>query len=63
VTNRLPTAVLCHAHTALCIYFLRISVTVNVIDLRDGSANIRIKVTNRFIRYLFVEIKRIIVAH
>lgn len=39
--------------------------TVNNFGLRGGSANFRtcINVTNGFIRFLFVEIKRIIVDH
>jgi hypothetical protein len=46
VTNRLPTAVLCEANTAVCIYFLRISATVNTFDLRGDSNNFHINVTN-----------------
>jgi hypothetical protein len=36
---------------------------MNTFALRGGSANFRINVTDGFIRFLFVEIKRIIVDH
>lgn len=62
MTNRLLRAALCDANTALCIYFLRISVTVNTFGLGGGSASFHINVTDGFIRFLFVEIMRIIVT-
>ena len=63
--NRLPTAAVCDAITPLWLNFLRISVTLNTFGLRVGSANFHacINVTNGFITFLFVEIKRIIVDH
>ena len=53
VKNRLPTAVVCDANTALWLNFLRISVRVNTFGLRVGSANFHActSETKGFIRF------------